>query len=178
MKAMMLLSVVSLATSASLAAGHKESKDGDLSDHGLAPTAVVLKTGANTIAGKFGSVVKRDGTRVDLDYLTFTVPEGQALDSIYLDPKTDVGGAFSFIGLQAGDQFTVPPNGSSAAELLGWAHFGSGDEGRNLLPDIAAGPGAIGFVPPLGPGTYSVWLQELAVCACKYRLVFNIGTRK
>jgi hypothetical protein len=41
----------------------------------------------------------------------------------------------------------------------------------NPVPSL----GATGFVPPLGPGTYSVWVQENGVCGpslCHYGLDF------
>jgi hypothetical protein len=97
------------------------------------------------------------------------------LSAIVLGTATDVGGAVSFISLQAGKIMTVPPDTMSPAKLLGWAHFGTSDEGTDILPAIAAGQGAIGFTPPLGAGTYTFWLQELSVCTCAYQFNFRIS---
>lgn len=176
MKTSLVLVCAILGATAAQAAGYNEKKRGDLSDDGLQPDMVALRPGANVVAGKFGTAVKKDGPRTDRDYFTITVAAGQTLDAVWLDAKTFVGGAYSFIGVQSGPQVTVPPDGNSAEELLGWTHFGSGDEGRDLLPRIGAGAGAIGFKPPLGPGVYSFWVQELAECACRYRFVFELGT--
>lgn len=175
MKLTSILLIGILCTTSSLAGGYSEKTSGDLSDHGLQPDTISITSGRNVVAGLFGTRVKPDGSRTDRDYFTVTLSEGQSLNSIVLDPKSDLGGAYSFIGIQAGSQVTVPPDGSSAADLLGWAHFGSGDEGTNIPPTIGAGSGAIGFTPPLGPGTYSFWVQELAQCRCKYRFILTIG---
>jgi hypothetical protein len=73
-----------------------------------------------------------------------------------------VGGAFSFVGMQAGPALTVPPdNWSIETPLLGWAHFGSASIGRDLLPEMAVSPGSVGFTTPLPSGTYSLWIMEL-----------------
>jgi hypothetical protein len=170
-----LLSVI-LCSSSAWAGGYREKTSGDLSDRGLQPDTISLEPGRNVVSGLFGTRVKPGGQRTDRDYFSFTLAEGQTLDAIVLDPKTDVGGAYSFIAVQSGAQVTMPPDGGSPAELLGWAHFGSGDEGIDILPAIGAGSGAIGFKPPLGPGTYSFWLQELAPCRCKYTFIFTVGT--
>jgi hypothetical protein len=164
-----LLGAAVFSTSA-LAAGYKESKSGDLSDDGLSPTPVKLKVGSNVIDGDFG--VGSGG--IDRDYFTIKIAAGQELAQIILDPKTKIGGRVSFIGVQKGKQVTVDPNGGSAAGLLGWDHFGTTDEGKNLLPGICNGAGAEGCTPPLGPGAYSFWVQETSRCECHYRFIFNV----
>jgi hypothetical protein len=159
-----------LFSAGALAAGYQEKKSGDLSNDGLNPTPVKLKVGANIIDGNDGSV---NGV-VDRDYFTFTLKAGQQLTSITLEPKTVVGGTFSFIGVQKGKQVTVDPNGNSPAGLLGWTHYSDSEIGTDLLPAICTGPGAKGCTPPLGKGSYSFWLQELSACACHYRFTFNV----
>ena len=163
-----LLGATVFSTSA-LAAGYFEKNKGDLSDNGLSPTMVKLQVGQSTIDGDYGN-----NGGVDRDYFTVKIADGQKLTKIVLDPKTKVGGNLSFIGVQRGKQVTVDPNGGSAEGLLGWVHYGTADEGTNILPAMCNGDGAIGCNPPLGPGSYSFWVQELATCDCHYRFIFTV----
>ena len=163
-----------LASTGASAAGYKEKDSGDLSDDRTAPTAVELALGANVVSGHFGAKTKPDGTVTDRDYFTVKIPAGQQLSAVTLGAKTVVGSAPAFIGVEQGKKVTVAPNSSSYADLLGWADFSAGDAGTDLLPKIAAGAGAQGFVPPLGPGTYSFWVQESSICTCKYAFTFQV----
>jgi hypothetical protein len=170
MRCLATLLGTSLFCTGALAAGYMEKKSGDLSDDGLAPTTVKLKLGNNTIDGDYGTA---NGV-TDRDYFTIKIADGQQLSAITLDPKTVVGGNLSFIGVQKGRQVTVPPVGGSAEDLLGWTHYGTADEGTDILPAICEGAGAKGCTAPLGPGRYSFWVQELATCACHYRFIFTV----
>lgn len=135
-----------------------EARDGDASDDRFAPTTVGLAAGVNTIRGYFGQSPTIDVH--DLDYITFTVPEGFQLSSFHLEAAS-VGGAFSFVGLQAGPIITIPADWTSLElPLLGWAHFGTADIGQDLLPYMAVAPGAVGFSGPLPAGTYALWIME------------------
>jgi|SRR5689334_23569811 hypothetical protein len=163
-----LLGAALLSTSA-MAAGYKESKSGDLSNDGLNPTKVKLALGDNIIDGDYG----KSGT-IDRDYFWVKIPDGQQLSAIVLDPRTQVGGFVSFIGVQKGKQVTVDPNGGSPEGLLGWTHYGTDDEGTDILPAICQGDGAKGCTPPLGPGSYAFWVQETGTCACHYRFIFKV----
>jgi hypothetical protein len=152
-----------LATAVWLAAGapaqaatvYQESTQGDLSNSGLAPTAISVAPGVNGIAG--------GAANPDRDYAAFTVPAGYGLESLYVRAGTVTAGLQgSFIGLQAGSQVTVDPDGASAAGLLGWTLFSAADVDQDILARMGtAGAGAAGFTAPLGAGTYSLWLQEL-----------------
>ncbi len=158
--------------SASLAVPiYDESIDGDLSDDRLAPTARVLAAGSNTVSG---SVVTAAG--IDLDYLTVTVPAGLQLDAIVLDTYESANSQ-SFIAVQAGSVFTVPASAPTVGDLLGWNHFGSGpgQVGTDILDDIGAGPGAIGFTGPLPGGSdYTFWIQETGPSPAAYGLDFVV----
>ena len=136
-----------------------EARDGDASDNRFAPTTVALGAGVNTIRGFSGQSPTPDVH--DLDYITFTVADGFRLDSFVLQ-SASVGGAFSFVGLQAGPIVTIPADWTSIeTPLLGWAHFGSADVGVDLLPVMSASPGSVGFSGPLAAGTYALWIMEL-----------------
>ena len=138
-----------------------EATSGDFSDDRLAPTAVTLEAGMNMIAGLSGLSPVPD--MHDLDYVRFTVPVGHVLTR-FLVQDAFVGGAFSFVGMQAGPEVTIPWTWSNVnSPLLGWSHFGSSDIGSDLLPTMARSPGSVGFTPPLGAGTYTLWIMELDI---------------
>jgi hypothetical protein len=126
-----------------------ESVNGDFSNNGLSPTALLLSSGANTIIGTTGN----GGQGVDRDYFSFAVPDGSVLSAIQLLNTTTVSGSVSFIGIQAGPQLTVAPDGAGASNLLGYMHYGADLIGSNLLASLTAGGS-------LSSGTYSVWVQE------------------
>lgn len=170
MRTMMTLACLALFSAGALAAGYSEKKSGDLSDDGLTPTAVKLRLGDNKISGKYGA---KNGV-VDRDYFTVKIADGTQLAAVFLEPGTVVGLNVSFIGVQAGKQVTVPPVGGSPEDLLGWTHYGEDQIGSDILPAIGEGDGAQGFVPPLGPGTYSFWVQETGTCKCKYNFRFVV----
>jgi len=172
MRSMALFLAASLIGASALAAGYSEKKSGDLPDIGTAPATVRLKLGDNVISGKDGT---KNGV-TDRDYFTIKIPAGQQLSAIIVEPESLVGINASFIGIQKGKQVTVPPQGGSPEDLLGYALYGIDDEGTDILPTIGQGSGAKGFVPPLGPGNYSFWLQETASCDCRYRFTFKVTT--
>lgn len=128
-----------------------EAVQGDLSNDGLAPTLLGVSAGSNTVLGTTGS----GSAGIDRDYFSFTVVAGGTLDSLVLLGTSNVSG-LSFIGLQAGPQVTVLPNGQGSENLLGWLHFNQGFVGQDLLDAMGIAGGT------LPAGTYSVWVQELA----------------
>ena len=146
---------------------------GDFSDNGLAPTHFSLGAGTTVIAATFGATPIAG--RHDLDYVSITVPVGHVLSRFVL-VDANVGGAFSFVGIQAGPAVTVEPdNWSIETPLLGWAHFGSSSAGRDLLPEMAISPGSVGFTAPLPAGTYSMWIMELDTSdAYRYRFGLEV----
>lgn len=128
-----------------------EATQGDLSSNGLAPTALTMVAGVNTVLGSVGN----SGAGVDRDYFSFSVPAGGQLSAMVLRPETSISGSASFLAIQAGPQVTVSPSGAGAAALLGYVLYSPDQIGNNLLQDMAL-PGGV-----LGSGTYSVWVQEL-----------------
>src|SRR5947209_6118320 len=87
------------------ASTYSEAIAGDLSNSGLTPTVLSFTAGSNQVSGTTG----RGSNGIDRDYFTFTVPSGNQLTSILELAGTSVGGAISFIGIQAGPQVTVSP---------------------------------------------------------------------
>jgi subtilisin-like proprotein convertase family protein len=139
---------------------YDESASGDLSNSGLNPTPVVLAPGSNHVLGTTGG---------DRDYFTVTVPAGAQLTFLTPLPGTQVGDQLSFIGIQEGNQVTVSPNTITAAGLLGWGLYSPAEIGKNLLQGLGVpSNGSKGFTPPLGPGTYSFWIQEVTEGAFPY----------
>lgn len=152
--ALHLLAVLPLAASATTL--WDESSQGDLSGDRLAPTGLSLSLGSNTL-----TATTQNG---DLEYVTFEVPAGQTITSVYLNSYTGLDGR-AFFGLQQGNTFSVPPESAIPADMYGYSHFGpsatGATVGTDFLGQIATGFGAQGFTPPLSAGTYTIWLQQL-----------------
>lgn len=133
-----------------------EASQGDLSGNRLAPTGVSLELGSNDLFA-----TTQNG---DLEYLTFQIPAGRAVSSVYLRAYTGTDGR-AFFGLQQGGTFTVAANAASPSDMYGYSHFGpnavGATVGSDFLGQAASAFGAQGFTPPLGAGTYTLWLQQL-----------------
>lgn len=135
-----------------------ETVQGDLSSDWLAPTVGTLvrsEDGENILSGICGD----DGTGIDRDYITVTIPDGAQLTSIILQDyfSTDFN---MFMGVVAGTT-VVNPDDATDQSVLGYALFGPFDIGNDLMDDLAVAhyPGG-GFVAPVGPGTYTFWIQQ------------------
>lgn len=153
------------------AGGYNEGVSGDLSNSGLAPTAVTLTVGSNQVTGTTGNV-----GGVDRDYFTFTLPAGWQLDAVTVLAGTTTGGSSSFIAVAAGNQVTTSPTAGTAVGLLGWTLYSTEMIGTNLLPQMSLPElGSSGFTPPLGAGTYSFWVQETAQGAVTYNFDFSVS---
>jgi len=165
------LGALVLALAPALALGatvHDESLDGDLNDTGLDPSELSFAIGSNEVLGATG----RDTAGVaERDYFSFVVPAGAQLVAVNMLPSSpgDVG----FMAIQAGSEVTLAVNPPDATGLLGWVHYEIGQIGTDLLDDLgASGGGATGFPPPLGPGTYAVWVQDTSPGAFTYGFDF------
>ena len=156
--ALMLTHACSLAARADVVA-FDEALHGDASNDRFLPTRVTLSAGVQLIRGSMGATSVPDVH--DLDYVTVEVPVGHQLTALTLR-NARVGGAFSFLGIQAGPMITIPADWTSInTPLLGWTHFGTSSIGMDLLPEIGRAPGTTGFEGPLGAGTYALWIMEL-----------------
>ncbi len=148
------LVVSSLSIPAVAAIVYDESVNGQLSSDRLSPTVITVAPGSNQIYGDNGNLAP--SVR---DYLTFTVPVDFMLTSItMLDAPV---GARGFIGLQAGNQLTLPPSTTTAAGLLGWWHYTAAGIGADIFPVMGVpANGSTGFAAPLGAGSYTLWIQD------------------
>ena len=129
-----------------------EGTDGDLSTDPAAPTSVTVAIGTNSVIGS--TVGSEAGP--DRDVFTFTVPEGAALTQLLLTSFVS-DDDLAFLALQEGAVITDP---GSADDLLGWLHPSAAFVDTDILDDIGQGAGAIGFTGPLGPGTYTLLMQQ------------------
>jgi hypothetical protein len=158
-----------------------ESVIGDLSNDWAAPTSLSFTTGSNRV---LGSLVRVSTTSPqDMDYFTFAVPTGNQVLAIDVLPGTSGGGggAVSFFGIASGTSVISPsttPNSALAAGLLGYTLYGSVDVGSNILGRLATSntlsPAAQGF-SVLGPGNYSIWIQETGPGTFNYGFDIVIG---
>lgn len=140
---------------------YDEATDGDLSNDAANPTPLVLELGANQVTGR---VQDPADTR---DYLTFTIEPGQALTGIFLiryeDLDTGADGNRGFIHIDDGSS-SVVPDGETASAFLGGTHLDRGlfpSAADNVLTRLAEAPqGGTGFTAPLGPGEYTLNVQQ------------------
>jgi hypothetical protein len=148
---------------------YNESTDGDLSGSGLSPTSLTVSEGENIVLGSYGKI----DNVVDRDYFTFTVPAGLDLVaiSVLADHTSDPGTAF--IGVESGNEVTLPTNAPNATGLLGWLHFTA--TSGNIISDMGVPDlGSTGFTPPLGAGSYAFWVQENSSGSVTYGLDFQL----
>ena len=150
---------------------YDESVLGDLSDDNLAPTLFMLGGGSNIITGS------TTAAPLDRDIFSFTIGAGQELVAVILQ---------TYISGDDQSFFAVAAGGSIASlfdpgVLLGNALIGATPgsmPGDNVLDDLGAltFPGSTGFTGPLGPGTYTFWLQETTSGIPEYALDFQLRT--
>jgi len=132
----------------------QDSAGQDYSNLPSAPTPIGIEDNgtiliSGTVTGKIGG-----GGPDDIDYVTFTIPEGAKLSSFELKDYQSVD-KIAFIALQAGPQITG--SAKDPKPFLGYTHFGTGASqgkiGDNLLTKLNQ-------AKPLTAGTYSLWIQQ------------------
>lgn len=153
-------------TSGAHAIDYHESIQGDLSNNPAAPTSFgTLSPGIHTL--DLGVVSG------DYDLITFGLAPNTRLDSIFLNSYA--GSTFSFSGIQSGPTWTAGLGFDvDPAPLLGWALFGEPNLQTELLDDYAQAEGAIGFAPPLPPGTYTLQFQETGSFPVTAQFTINV----
>lgn len=156
------------------AASYSESVDGDLSGTPAAPTAWTLDVGANNLTGRAGLIA---GTSdYDYDLVAITIPAARQLNSIELTHYENVDPfGFGFIGIQVGSPWldTVGP-AVSGAFLMGYTHIEPVLEGGDVLSKMQEHSADPPFPIPLGPGTYSLLIQDIEL-AYDYTMTFNVS---
>jgi hypothetical protein len=84
-------------------------------------------------------------------------------------------GNIGFIGLEAGNQITLPINTATAAGLLGWLHYTPANKNTDILPGMGVpANGSSGFSPPLASGTYSIWIQDSSPGTFNYAFALQV----
>lgn len=165
-----IIVVLGLGSSTALAGNWNEAIHGDLSGNRLQTSFWALDPGANLLNATTGN------GSADKEFLTIRVPTGWRLASLTLDSYLgdDPRG---FIGLIAGSPFWLNPAMPVLEDFLGYAHFGpaDGDLGDDILPRMASAIGAGGFLPPLGAGDYSFWIEQGGP-PCTYQFTFLVIT--
>ena len=114
---------------------------GDLSDVGLTPTDLgSLLGGVNNLKATFFKDADGNG----LDYFTFTIDEGYALDAIFLNSWVAAPGFedIAFTAIVEGSVFDydlgTSPEEARATGLLGWSHLRSTQVGTaKILEEMA-----------------------------------------
>lgn len=138
-----------------------EAVNGDLSNNRMAPTAVTLAVGVNTIKG---SLTGNFGDGKYYDYVTFQIPPGFALVKFTFETVTSSNSGAAIVGISEGVTFPSDANGTGIAQTLGWTSVTPSAVGSDILPSLAipnhANYGNKGFTPPLRAGTYSLWMQD------------------
>ena len=146
-----------------------EAVSGDLSNDKAAPTALTLTPGLNSVIGTVAGFPPAGSD--PQDWVSFTIPAGFVMTS-YVNSKYGSEDDQGFTGFQSGSSFSGDE--FMAGSYAGYAHFGTGATnpdgtppsstvGVDLLPlmaDPSFAPGAIGFTPPLGAGTYTFLIQQ------------------
>jgi PEP-CTERM motif len=130
-----------------------ENTFGDLSNDNLAPTPLSLDLGVNRIGGTMGRDLPSDP--VDRDIFTFTLAPGRILTSINVLVFTPTNQ--SFYAIAPGNTID---DSDPATHLSNTLVKTTGE----LLDDLETNPysGGTGLTAPLGPGTYTIWFQELS----------------
>ena len=142
---------------------------GDLSGDRLAPTALTLSDGVNSLFASTGAG--------DLEYVQLTVPAGELLEQYQSRLLQSPGHAilhWSPAGIDLHD-CADPELGGGDARLY---HFGTlpGQVQTDILDNIGNGGfGATGFTPPLPAGVYTFWIQETGGAKVSYQMDFVLG---
>ena len=142
---------------------------GDFSGDRFAPTFLDFSLGSNTVI----SQTVNSGTPDigDRDYITFSLSEGQYIDSIILVNASNPNGGFDatgFVGMAFDSVFDFDPDNFSGPGLVDYTLTTSDLFGTDILPTISAG------LTEIGPGDYSLWLQQTGGDLTQVELSFNV----
>lgn len=150
-------------------ATHDEAIDGDLAGDLANPTTLPLVAGGNLITAT--------SVRGDVEYFHTAVPLGHQLAAFLIAAYAGQNDDTAFVAMQKGSTFTEPTQGTNVANLLGYSHMGPAIEpvGADLLDNMGAGVGAIGFSGPLYSGDYTFWMQQTGLATTTYAVELVIS---
>ena len=149
-----------------------ETISGDLGDPTDGSTTILglLGLGGNTVSGILDNDFSGPNNGLDRDSFTFTVAQGQQLDSLSF---TALNGGFHFYALSNQDTAVSTNSGGDNyyASLIG-------DEsiGVNLLDGTVNDSGGAGGTGPLAAGDYTFWFQETDFSIVNYSLALTTST--
>jgi hypothetical protein len=152
-----------------------ESSQGDLSGDPLAPTPIILGLGSNDV---IGTVAGPDDVR---DFFTFNIPDGLKFPAIFLIEYVDIAsggdGNTGFIHIDD-ETTTVIPDAGNIHTVLGATHVDRTifpNTTDNVLETLSDAPlGGSGFLVPLGPGDYTMNIQQTGTPLTGYTLRFLV----
>ena len=137
-----------------------------------------LASGDNIIHG-FIESAKSVG---NVDVFTITIGPDTQLDALLLDAFDGSGDQLAFLAVDDTNSFPYDADGLSNSnpnfdpnDFIGGMLFGSSHVGNTdgILGNLGSGFGS-GFTPPLGPGTYTFYAQQLGP-ATTYSLRFQVS---
>ena len=146
-----------------------ESALGEFSNDRFAPTFLDFDQGTNTVLNTvFNS---NNPNRGDRDYYTFTLEEGEFIDSITILSSTNLNDgrdSTTFFGFAFGNIFDFDPDAQQGPGLAGFVLTNSFGVERNVLSDLTAG------LDLIGPGDYSIWSQQTGPDPTRVVAEFNV----
>lgn len=140
-----------------------EGASGDLSGNLASPTPLDVMIGDNTVIGQVGengNTGATDGS--DADYFTVVIEMGELLTSINVDSRSGAGQ--SFFAYTTAAAF----NGQTGSDIDGQVLFNNSS--GEVLDNLTGG------LTPLGPGTYSFWVQETASTTVDYSFTLTVAS--
>jgi hypothetical protein len=172
MKLATLALLLVLAAPAGAAVIHDESVDGDLSTDPNAPTALVFAVGGNTIIGTVANSNQLPPAG-DRDFITFTIPAGQALTGLNLLAYSPDN--LGFAAFNAGATGFIPSAATNGNFLAG-IHPGGAHVGTDLMPLFVDESVTLNALPAprLEPGTYTFIFQQTTNIVQSYSLEFVV----
>jgi len=162
---------------------YDESIDGELSTDNNAPTDLgVFAPGENIVIGQVTDI--GGGFAGTADIFTFEIAAGQQLDTIFMTDFSTASGAAVFLALDDGPTFLYSPEEINdmvdfpdLTQIMGGTTAGTANIGTDILDDLEdavnSGNGSA-FTTPLGPGQYTIYIQETGP-ESNYTLTFNVS---
>lgn len=162
-------------SSASAQVTFSEVTGGELSGNNLSPTDLgVFSPGTNSVSGL---VVDALGANPNVDVFTFEIAADNQLDSIVLNNFISTDNV-AFLGFNDSSSFPFDATALSSSPdqslFTGGILFGT--TGVDILPAISNGGIGDGFSTPVGPGDYTVYLQQLGGAQVEYEFQFNVSS--